>query len=194
MVADAEIIDSSVYCFHVDTFCSAINIAIRFERICRSYRETMAAIGNTKKPEYHHSDDVSRYRSVHSQSQISPDRLWIYCSSLRNFLLAQCKSPNQRFQLFDLVSTAYARHHDAFDDSRRCLRTLLWWVHCSWLDLNLALSTDMNRFGCGTGGSASSFWRYSSNYYGSCFQWIYSSTTNNVFIIIPIWLSNRWAR
>ena len=82
MVADAEIIDSSVYCFHVDPCCSSSNITIRFEHIRRSRSEEMVPFVNRKKTEYHHSDDVSRYRPVHSQSQVAPDRLRIYCPAL----------------------------------------------------------------------------------------------------------------
>lgn len=134
MVADAEIIDSSVYCFHVDPCCSSSNLAIRLEHIRRSSSEEMVPLVNGKKTEYHHSNDVSRYRSVHSQSQVAPDRLRIHCSALWHLLVAQCKSSNQRFQLFDLVSTAHARQDDAFDDSRRCLRTFLWWVTCLGLE------------------------------------------------------------
>lgn len=147
MVADDEIIDYSVSYsnMHLD-ISSPIRIDIR---CCSTFIACCFTIDEQIQTQYYHSHDVSRYRSIYSQSQFSPHCLWIYCSSISNLQLVKCQSPSQRFQLFNCPSSSCPCYDHAYSHARCCFWTFLWywiypevlrWVYLFSLILDLAVA------------------------------------------------------
>lgn len=145
MVADDEIIDYSVSYSNVYLdISSRIRIDIR---CCSTSVDSWFISHDQTQTKYNHSNDVSRYRSIYSQSQFSDYCLWIYCPSISNLQLVKCQSPSQRFQLFNCPSSSCPCYDHAYSYARRCFWTLLWywflvklllWAHLFSLDLAVA--------------------------------------------------------